>query len=93
MTYANAGGHFFATHYSYSWLYGNSPFSTTAEWDVNANQNLPTTTGIVSQTVPTLPASSPGVFVEWLNYIQALGNSTAPPPPHPRRRDQPGGPA
>jgi hypothetical protein len=83
VTYANAGGHFFATHYSYSWLYNNSPFSTTAQWDVNADTNLPTTTGVVSQAVPPLPVSTPGVFVEWLNYIQALGNSSAPPPPNP----------
>jgi hypothetical protein len=83
VAYANAGGHFFATHYSYSWLYANSPFSTTAAWDVNADQNVPTTTGVVSQTVPLLPVSTPGVFVEWLNYIQALENSSAPPPPNP----------
>ncbi len=83
VTYANAGGHFFATHYSYSWLYNNSPFSMTAQWDVDADQNITTTTGVVSQAVPPLPVSTPGVFVEWLNYIKALDTSTAPPPPNP----------
>jgi hypothetical protein len=83
VAYANAGGHFFATHYSYSWLYNNSPFSGTAQWDVNANENLAPTTGVVSQTVPKLPVSTPGVFVEWLNYIQGLSNFSAPPPPNP----------
>jgi len=80
VSYADAGGHFFATHFSYAWLYNNSPFSTTAQWDVNADETIPTTTGIVSQTVPPLPVSTPGVFVQWLNAIQALENFSASPP-------------
>jgi hypothetical protein len=35
--YANAGGRVFATHYSYVWLYDDSPFSTTATWAVDPN--------------------------------------------------------
>ena len=35
INYTNAGGRVFATHYSYAWLYNDTPFSTTADWDVN----------------------------------------------------------
>jgi hypothetical protein len=35
MNYANAGGRIFATHFSYIWLYNDSPFSTTAAWNPN----------------------------------------------------------
>jgi hypothetical protein len=73
VTYANAGGRFFATHYSYTWLYQNAPFNTTANWDPQANQNLANApfTGNVSTTVP---ASSPQLFVKWLNLVGALSN-------------------
>ena len=33
VSYTSAGGRVFATHYSYTWLYQNAPFSTTATWD------------------------------------------------------------
>src|SRR5262249_8227378 len=57
----------------------------TASWNVNHNTGINSMTGVVSQTVPpTTPVTNPGVFVEWLNYIQALSNFTAaPPPPNP----------
>jgi hypothetical protein len=85
VTYGNNGGHFFATHFSYAWLYNNNPYSTTAAWNVNHNTGINSMTGVVSQTVPpTTPVTNPGVFVEWLNYIHALSNFTAaPPPPNP----------
>ena len=35
INWANSGGRIFGTHYNYSWLYNDAPFSTTAEWDVN----------------------------------------------------------
>ena len=37
--YGNAGGRFFATHYSYSWLHGNGVLEGTAQWDPKANPN------------------------------------------------------
>jgi hypothetical protein len=85
VTYGTNGGHFFATHFSYAWLYNNNPYSTTAQWNVNHNTGINSMTGVVSQTVPpTTPLTNPGVFVEWLNYIHALANFTAaPPPPNP----------
>jgi hypothetical protein len=84
VTYGSNGGHFFATHYSYAWLYNNNPFSTTAAFNVNHNTSINSMTGIVSQTAPpTTPVTNPGVFVEWLNYIKALSNSATGTPPNP----------
>ena len=77
ITYADTGGHFFATHYSYTWLNTNAEFQGTAQWDVNANNNINSTTGIVSQLPPT---AHPAVFVNWLNYVHALSNFTSPQP-------------
>jgi hypothetical protein len=82
ITYADTGGHFFATHYSYTWLNTNAEFGGTAVWDVNANNNIASTVGTVSQLPPT---AHPAVFVNWLNYVNpGLDNRTgAPPPPNP----------
>ncbi len=86
-SYGNAGGHFFATHFSYTWLTqpwnnpNNGPFVATANWDVDHNTNIGSMTGIVS---PNVPPTTPGTFVDWLNKIQALSNFTAAlPPPAP----------
>lgn len=92
--YGDHGGHFFATHYSYSWLNQNtnSSLSSIANWDPKANQNINPFpngvqfTGNVSTSVPiTVPASNPGMFVKWLNYVNALSNAnpTGAPPAKP----------
>ncbi len=83
--YGDHGGHFFATHYSYTWLNqnDNSGLMTVAAWDPKQDQNdtMPPTNGVdftgnVSSVVPvTVPATNPGMFVEWLNYVGALANS------------------
>jgi hypothetical protein len=82
--YGDHGGHFFATHYSYSWLNtnANSNLMSVAQWDPRANTNATPTvngvdfTGNVSTTVPvTVPVTNPGRFVQWLNYVGALANS------------------
>jgi hypothetical protein len=82
--YGDHGGHFFATHYSYSWLDGNnnSNLTSIAQWDPKADQNIipppngVNFTGNVSSAVPvTVPATNPGMFVKWLNYVGALANS------------------
>jgi hypothetical protein len=92
VTYGNNGGHFFATHYSYAWLYDSSsltgyttPYSLTAKWHVDANPFLTSISGVVSQTAPpAVPVTNPGVFVQWLNYTHSLSNfTTIPPPPNP----------
>jgi hypothetical protein len=92
VSYANGGGHFFATHFSWTWFTQpwnannatTGSFIAAANWDVDANTSIPTTTGTVSQTVPpTVPVTNPGTFVRWLNKIQALSNFTANTPPNP----------
>ncbi len=89
ISYGNAGGRFFATHYSYSWLHGNGVLEGTAQWDPKANQNNTNPapggqpfTGNVSVNVPT---TNPGTFVQWLNHVGALanGNPTGSPPANP----------
>ncbi len=37
--YANNGGRVFTTHYSYVWLFDDAPFSGTANWAVDPNEN------------------------------------------------------
>ena len=89
ISYGNAGGRFFATHYSYSWLHNNGVLEGTAQWDPKANTNNTNPapggqpfTGNVSASVPT---SNPGVFVQWLNHVGALanGNPAGTPPANP----------
>jgi hypothetical protein len=86
VSYAKAGGHFFATHFSYTWLYQNDLFAGTAAWDVNSDTNPSYTpfTGTVSRTVPLPSATPPGLFARWLNYVGALDHanpSGSPPDP------------
>jgi hypothetical protein len=66
--YANNGGRVFATHYSYVWLYDDSPFSTTAKWAVNGAgffQNDPGT-GLINTTFPRGLA-----MAQWLKVVGA----------------------
>ncbi len=35
VTYANAGGRVYASHFSYVWMYNNPPFSSVVNWNVN----------------------------------------------------------
>jgi hypothetical protein len=86
VSYAKAGGHFFATHFSYTWLYQNDLFASTAQWDVNSDTNPSYTpfTGQVSLVVPPPVPSPPGLFAQWLNYVGALNSANpggAPPNP------------
>ncbi len=64
--YANAGGRVFATHYSYVWLYNDSPFSTTATWtpdDPALFTNDPEN-GTINQTFPKGLA-----LAQWLEVL------------------------
>ncbi|HLK35696.1 MAG TPA: hypothetical protein VKU41_03015 [Polyangiaceae bacterium] len=83
VSYANAGGRFFATHYSYSWLYQNNPFSTTANWDPQANTNI-LNAGFTGDVSFAVPPARPGTFVQWLNLVGALSNGNpGGTPPNP----------
>jgi hypothetical protein len=69
VTYANAGGRVFATHYGYVWLYDNGPFAGTANWSVNQ--------GSLPAGEATVDISFPGgqTLAQWL---QLVGASTTP---------------
>lgn len=83
VTYANNGGHFFATHYSYSWLINNGEFNTVANWDLGTGEdedNPGTVTWDlnVSTAVPVVaPPFYSGIFYQWLNYLCLLSNDPA----------------
>jgi len=72
MNYANAGGRIFTTHYSYIWLYNDTPFSTTADWAPNQCDNFNTfgdgncTTGPANNN----PPASWGYPPDQTGYIQ-----------------------
>ncbi|HEY8038590.1 MAG TPA: hypothetical protein VIF15_02300, partial [Polyangiaceae bacterium] len=69
--YANGGGHFFATHFSYSWLFQNNPFNTVAQWNPDySSDNGPDPFTV--QLPPTNPKGT--VFSKWLHLVGAMPN-------------------
>ncbi|HUB07059.1 MAG TPA: hypothetical protein VMB50_08660 [Myxococcales bacterium] len=64
--YANAGGRVYATHYSYVWLFNDTPFSGTADWDVNKG----TQTGPESLDINT-SFSRGAQLARWLQVVGA----------------------
>jgi hypothetical protein len=81
VTYGNGGGRFFATHFSYTWLFQNSPFDQTAVWDVNANRNATANAGLgvpFTGNIDVTGNPNGTVFERWLNLVGAL-SSTSPP--------------
>jgi hypothetical protein len=85
VTYSDSGGHFFATHFSYSWLVGNAEFNTVAQWGTFFNPQAVTWTLNVSTVVPPSPPT-PHVesFAKWLNFVKALSNFAATVPANPQ---------
>jgi hypothetical protein len=87
VSYADSGGHFFATHFSYTWLFNNAEFKAAATWDVNANTNggapggngVQFTGNVQADVPPSPPAPNAGVFEKWLALVGAL-SSAAPVP-------------
>jgi hypothetical protein len=71
--YADLGGRVYATHYSYDWIFTNSPWSTTADWTNPDTGNDPKdpTTGYVD----TSGFAKGAAFAQWLVYS---GASTTP---------------
>ena len=66
INYTGLGGRIFATHYSYTWLYDDAPFSGTANWIPDTGFNN-TQTGIVDTS------STDGQnFAAWLGDVGAL---------------------
>jgi hypothetical protein len=78
VSYANAGGRVFATHYGFAWLYNIQPFQGTATWTPDAIDAAITVTAIVNQTF------NDGInFAKWLQNVGAtttLGNLTVSSP-------------
>jgi hypothetical protein len=74
--YADAGGRIFATHYSYVWFFNDTPFSTTALWNVNQPQNF-------SCCAPTFDGPETGYIntgfpkgMALAQWLQVVGAST-----------------
>jgi hypothetical protein len=86
IAYADNGGHFFATHYSYSWLVNNGEFNNVAHWhpDFNNPGNVDWTLNVSAAVPPSPPAAHGGVFARWLNLVGALSNGGATMPAQPQ---------
>jgi hypothetical protein len=65
VSYMNAGGRLFATHFSYVWLYDNTPFDSTAKWNPNKGE-INDQTGYIDQSFPKGQALS-----QWLVNVGA----------------------
>lgn len=65
ISYANAGGRVYTSHYGYVWMYQNPPFSGVANWDVN-QAALPDGTA----TVDTSFAEGQ-TLAQWLQLVGA----------------------
>ena len=61
--YTSNGGRVFSTHYSYTWLFNDAPFSGTANWAANTN-SWNALTGAVDQS-----SQQGQTFAGWLNVI------------------------
>jgi len=66
INYANAGGRVYATHFSYVWLYNHAPFSSTANWSVDAVPVPPDQTAFVDQT-----SNAGQRLAQWLQVVGA----------------------
>ncbi|MDP9002159.1 MAG: hypothetical protein M3O46_18865, partial [Myxococcota bacterium] len=86
ITYSDSGGHFFATHYSYSWLFGNGEFNNVAQWNPDYNNPGTVTWALNVSTIvpPSPPAPHVGTFAKWLNLTQSLSNFGATVPANPQ---------
>jgi len=72
-TYTQAGGRIFATHYSYTWLFTNGSFATSANWDANKN-SWSSRTGEIDTTFTRGQTLS-----QWMQLLNALDVSNSPP--------------
>ncbi len=66
-TYANAGGHVYATHYSYEWIYNSGQFPNTVDWAVGQTTPTPDPqTGYVNTGYP-----AGAQLAQWLQDVGA----------------------
>jgi hypothetical protein len=73
VSYTSAGGRMFATHFSYTWLYTNSPFDTTATWD--PDNEYDSDVGAINTSFPR-----GATFGQWMTLV---GAATGTPPEFP----------
>lgn len=73
VSYTSAGGRMFATHFSYTWLYTNVPFSQTATWV--ADNEFASDVGQINTTFPR-----GATFGQWMTVV---GAATGTPPTFP----------
>jgi hypothetical protein len=73
LNYANGGGRVFATHFSYSWLYNNAPWSTSADWEATASEDAEYDdgTGNINQTAPV--PTDVETFFQWMTNLASDG--------------------
>ncbi len=60
LNYANVGGHVLVTHFGYTWLYQNGPWSGVANWNVNYNSETTPVASTIATGAPELQ-----VFESW----------------------------
>lgn len=71
IAFANAGGRIYASHYSYTWMYQNPPFSSVVNWHVNQPSPRPDPNlATIDQTF-----SQGATLADWLPLV---GASTTP---------------
>ncbi|MFT3765936.1 MAG: hypothetical protein QM820_10525 [Minicystis sp.] len=66
ISYADAGGRVFSTHYSYVWLEQNGPFAGTAVWNTESGLRSSVQTGYVDMSFPKGQA-----LAQWLVNVGA----------------------
>jgi hypothetical protein len=67
ISYLNAGGRLFTTHYSYVWLFDQAPLKSTANWKVGQTNPTPDPqTGYIDMTFPKGLA-----LAQWLQIVGA----------------------
>jgi hypothetical protein len=75
LTYANAGGRIFATHYSYTWLYSPASFQASGDWS-QTDQKRPNVDTLIGNIDTSFPKGQ--IFAEWLGNVKALSNTSPP---------------
>lgn len=66
ITFANAGGRVYASHFSYQWMYQNPPFNTVANWTGNSVQLADNQDATVDTTF-----SEGKTLAQWLQVVGA----------------------
>ncbi|HEY4357578.1 MAG TPA: choice-of-anchor D domain-containing protein [Acidobacteriaceae bacterium] len=70
--FANAGGRVYASHYSYTWMWQNTPFDGVASWTGNQNPGVPSSD---TATVDTSFAEGK-ILAQWLPLVGASSPAT-----------------